>query len=62
MKSKLDFSLADVVNGAVGAFDPYCMGYMNPGASGNGYISTMKLSVDKVNVKGLDVGAAGIVS
>jgi len=62
MISAFDYPLHDVVNGAVGAFDPYCMGYMNPGASGGGYISTMKLSVDKVNVAGLDPGAAGIVS
>lgn len=62
MDTLFDFPLKDVVNGAVGAFDPYCMGYMNPGASGGGYISTMKLSVDKVNVAGLDPGAAGIVS
>ena len=62
MNNLFDFPLKDVVNGAVGSFDPYCMGYMNPGASGGGYISTMKLSVDKVNVAGLDEGAAGIVS
>lgn len=29
------------------------MVYMNPGASGEGYMSAMKVSVDKVNVKGL---------
>jgi histidine decarboxylase len=62
MKTPFEFPLNQVVDGAVGAFDPYCMGYMNPGASGDGYISTMKLSVDKVNVQGLDQGAAGIVS
>lgn len=62
MIKTLDFSLRKVVDGAVGAFSPYCMGYMNPGASGDGYIATMKLSVDKVNVKGLDQGTAGIVS
>lgn len=56
------FPLKDVVNGAVGAFEPYCMGYQNPGASGGGYIATMKLSVDKVDVAGLDKGTAGIVS
>ncbi|HVR98447.1 MAG TPA: histidine decarboxylase, pyruvoyl type [Thermoanaerobaculia bacterium] len=58
----LNFSLQDVVNGAVSPFPPYCMGYQNPGNSGLGYISTMKLSVDAVNVAGLDPGAAGIVS
>lgn len=56
------FPLRSVVNGAVGAFGPYCMGYQNPGASGGGYLATMKLSVDKVNVAGLDKGTAGIVS
>ena len=35
---------------------------MNPGASGSGYIATMKLSVDKVDMTGLDPGAGGIVS
>jgi histidine decarboxylase len=54
--------LRDVVNGAVGAYGPYCMGYMNPGASGDGYVAAMKLSVDKVNVKDLDRGTEGIVS
>lgn len=58
----LDFSFSEVVNGAVGPFGPYCMGYLNPGASGNGYINTMKLSVDKVNVQGLDPGTERIVS
>jgi len=56
------YSLSAVVDGAVGAFAPYCMGYMNPGASGGGYIATMKLSVDKVDMSGLDIGTGGIVS
>jgi histidine decarboxylase len=55
-------SLPDVVNGAVGPFDSYCMGYMNPGASGYGYLSTLKLSTGVVNVEGLDPGTEGIVS
>ncbi len=54
--------LPEVVDGAVGPFGPYCMGYMNPGASGSGYIASMKLSVDKVDVAGLDPGTEGIVS
>jgi histidine decarboxylase len=62
MISTFEFPLSEVVTGAVSAFAPYCMGYMNPGSSGNGYISTMKLSVDKVSSAGLDQGAAGIVS
>ncbi len=56
------FPLPEVVKGAVGSFPVNCMGYMNPGSSGLGYISTMKLSVDKVDIAGLDVGTAGIVS
>jgi histidine decarboxylase len=55
-------TLDQVINGAVGPFDSYCMGYMNPGASGDGYIATMKLSVDKVSLEGLDPGTEGIVS
>lgn len=62
MRSDFQLPLDQVVNGAVGEFAPYCMGYMNPGNSGPGYISTMKLSVDKVDITGLDVGTAGIVS
>jgi histidine decarboxylase len=54
--------LPDVVNGAVGPFNPYCMGYLNPGASGDGYISTLKLSTGIVSVAGLDPGTEGIVS
>lgn len=38
------------------------MGYLNPGASGGGYIAGMKLSVGKVPVAGLDPGAARIVA
>src|SRR3954468_3005760 len=60
--AKTGMSLGDVVNGAVGSMDDYCMGYMNPGATGDGYIATMKLSVDKVSIEGLDAGAGGIVS
>ena len=56
------FSLADVVNGAIAPAAAYCMGYLNPGASGYGYISTMKLSTGMVSVEGLDSGTEGIVS
>ncbi|MEA2574409.1 MAG: histidine decarboxylase [Chloroflexia bacterium] len=55
-------SLEDVVDGAIGPFSNYCMGYMNPGASGFGYIATMKLSADTVDVADLDPGTEGIVS
>ncbi len=57
-----ELALREVVDGALSPCGPYCMGYMNPGASGGGYISTMKLSVDKVRVAGLDRGTEGIVS
>jgi histidine decarboxylase len=60
--SNFDFPLPAVVNGAVGPFGPYCMGYMNPGASGLGYISTLKLSTGIVSMQGLDPGTQGIVS
>lgn len=56
------FSLPEVVNGAIGNVSANCMGYMNPGASGSGYLATMKLSVDAVPMDGLDPGAGGIVS
>jgi histidine decarboxylase len=65
MKKKVfasPFPLPAVVNGAISPFDEYCMGYMNPGNSGLGYISTMKLSVDMVSMAGLDEGTEGIVS
>jgi hypothetical protein len=35
---------ADVIKGAIGPFDDYCDGYGNPGASGIGYVSVLKLS------------------
>jgi histidine decarboxylase len=41
-------NLEDVINGAVGPFDDYCDGYGNPGASGMGYISVLKLSTGLV--------------
>ncbi len=58
-----------VVNSAVGSERGFCMGYQNPGASGNGYITTIKISVGLVDVPQqaiggvpLDKGTAGIVS
>jgi histidine decarboxylase len=56
------FSLADVVNGAVGPLDRHCMGYLNPGASGQGYVNTMKLSVSRVEAVRLDAGMEQIYS
>jgi histidine decarboxylase len=66
-----DYDLPTVINGAVGSDKKFCMGYMNPGASGNGYITTIKLSVGYVDINQpemladnipLDIGTAGIVS
>lgn len=67
------YDVGTVINGAIGSEDNYCMGYGNPGANGNGYITTIKLSVGLVNVDQsnrkyvhqgipLDIGTAGIVS
>lgn len=54
-------TLDDVINGAVGAFDDHCAGYLNPGASGLGYIAVLKLSVGTVTTD-MDDGLEGIVS
>ena len=35
--------IEDIVNSAVGPFEDYCDGYGNPGASGLGYVSALKL-------------------
>lgn len=58
-----------VVNEAIGSEMDFCSGYMNPGASGNGYITTIKLSVGLVDISQsalggvpLDIGTAQIVS
>ena len=52
---------ADIVNGAVGPFDDYCDGYGNPGSSGIGYISVLKLSTGTV-AKTMDSVLESIVS
>lgn len=52
---------ADIVDGAIGPFDSYCDGYGNPGASGVGYVSVLKLSTGIV-AKRLDTVLEGIVS
>jgi len=49
-ESKKALSLQDVVNGAVGPFDLYCDGYGNPGSSGLGYVSVLKLQTGKVRM------------
>jgi histidine decarboxylase len=51
----------EIVDGAVGAFSDKCAGYLNPGASGLGYISALTLSVGQVKAD-MDIGLEGIVS
>jgi len=53
--------MKDIVNGAVGAFPDHCAGYLNPGASGLGYVAALTLSVGKVKAD-MDIGLEGIVS
>ena len=54
-------TLQQVVRGAVGPFDLHCDGYSNPGASGVGYVSVLKLETGKVR-KDMDDVLEGIVS
>jgi histidine decarboxylase len=61
MTSHKSITLHEVVDGAVGPFDDYCGGYGNPGSSGLGYISVLKLSTGMV-VKEMDSVLEGIVS
>jgi histidine decarboxylase len=58
---KPPLSLEQVVNGAVGPFADYCDGYSNPGASGLGYISLLKLEVG-LSPADMDQVLEGIVS
>lgn len=59
----IKYDAAKVIEQAVGPSKEFCMGYMNPGApNGQGYISTMKLSVGTVDVKDLDAVTENIVS
>ncbi len=60
-KDKKTLTLKKVVNGAVGPFDVYCDGYGNPGSSGLGYVSVLKLETGKVK-KDMDHVLEGIVS
>jgi histidine decarboxylase len=53
--------MTEIVNGAVGAFPDNCAGYLNPGASGLGYVAALTLSVGTVKAD-MDIGVEGIVS
>lgn len=57
----MELTLEQIVNGAVGPFDNYADGYGNPGASGLGYISVLKLETGKVKAD-MDKVLEGIVS
>lgn len=60
---EVKYDAKQVVNQSLGSSKEYCMGYMNPGApSGEGYISTLKLSVGAVDVDNLDDITEVIVS
>ncbi len=52
---------AEVIDGAISPFADYCDGYGNPGSSGTGYVSVLKLSTGTI-VKSLDSVLEGIVS
>lgn len=59
----IEYDASKVISQAIGPSKEFCMGYMNPGAQiGEGYISTMKLSVGTVDVKGLDVVTESVLA
>jgi histidine decarboxylase len=60
-KPSPELTQADVVAGAISPFNNYCDGYGNPGSSGLGYISFLKLEIGKVKMD-MDPGLEGIVS
>jgi histidine decarboxylase len=64
MNTKFDYQYnpGDAIDGAVAPAKQFCMGYLNPGASGMGYIATLKLSVGSVSVENLDEVTEEIVS
>lgn len=49
------------IDGAIGPFDDYCSGYGNPGSSGVGYVSVLKLSTGTV-AQNTDANLEEIVS
>lgn len=54
-------NVKQVLNAAVGPFDDYCDGYGNPGATGPGYVSILKLETGIVRMD-MDTLLEGIVS
>ena len=57
----IKYDASKVISQAIGPSRQFCMGYMTPGG-GEGYISTLKLSVGTVDVKDLDAVTEYIVS
>ena len=61
--SGIRYDASNVISQAIGPSKAFCMGYLNPGVvGGEGYISTMKLSVGTVDVKDLDAITERIVA
>lgn len=61
--SGIRYDASNVISQAIGPSKEFCMGYLNPGVvGGEGYISTMKLSVGTVDVKDLDAITERIVA
>ena len=59
----IKYDASKVISRAIGPSKEFCMGYMNPGMpDGGGDISTMKLSVGTVDIKGLDVVTESILA
>lgn len=59
----IKYDASKVISRAIGPSKEFCMGCMNPGMpDGGGYISTMKLSVGTVDIKGLDVVTESILA
>lgn len=59
----IKYDASKVISQAIGPSKEFCMGYMNPGAhDGEGYISTLKLSVGTVDVKDLDAVTESILA
>ncbi len=54
-------NLNQVLNGAIGPFEDHCDGYGNPGATGLGYVSLLKLETGIVRMD-MDTLLEGIVS
>jgi histidine decarboxylase len=55
-------TLADTVAGATGPYERFCDGYGNPGASGLGYVTVLKLEIGVIPLGDLDEVLAEIVS